>query len=377
MIIYFRRFKMKTISQLIAAAWLVLCAEMAMANSLGNSCVADLRDIDSFMHVNDSSARSIGMAHRERINEAFETGVRSALGVDSQQACEQVLRSYLNAWRPGHVGITTTNRKILEKNGNLTADSPSRPSRAPTLEILNSETIVLTFKSFNGEYKDDIEQLLSLQESALKSHPYWIIDLRENDGGNDSTYAPILPWIMSGDFIQFNAQWLATAANISANENICAITGGGPICKKMIEPVLKALRSAAHGDIIFANGESATEIIKIPHLKFAPKRVAVLADKECNSSCEQFLLAAKQSMKIKLFGRPSGGNLDYSNLRPHPLPSGERVLYYATSVSSRLPLMPIDQIGVQPDILLPAPRNSIEKAAEITKISNWLQHGIF
>ena len=39
-----------------------------------------------------------------------------------------------------------------------------------------------------------IEALLRKQRAVLLSHPNWIIDVRDNDGGADGSYAPLLPW---------------------------------------------------------------------------------------------------------------------------------------------------------------------------------------
>ena len=82
--------------------------------------------------------------------------------------------------------------------------------------------------------------------------------------------------------------------------------------------------------------------------------VSILVDDGCKSSCEEFLLAARQSFAVKLVGQHSGGTLDYSNLRPYPLPSGDRILLYAVTRSLRIPAMPVDGIGVMPDVFVPA-----------------------
>ena len=45
-----------------------------------------------------------------------------------------------------------------------------------------------------------------------------------------------------------------------------------------------------------------------------PNNIAILIDKNCASSTEEFLLMAKQSKKVKLFGHPTSGALDISTL---------------------------------------------------------------
>jgi C-terminal processing protease CtpA/Prc len=76
----------------------------------------------------------------------------------------------------------------------------------------------------------------------------------------------------------------------------------------------------------------------------------------------------RQSFNVKLVGRRSHGSLDYSNLRPRPLPSGERMLMYAISRTNRLPGLPVDVAGVPPDIYLPEPSDKEARANEVLQV---------
>jgi len=85
-----------------------------------------------------------------------------------------------------------------------------------------------------------------------------------------------------------------------------------------------------------------------------PRRVAVLID-GAGSSGEQFILAARQSRKVTLFGRGnSAGVLDFANVVGMTTPSGRFHMYWATSRSSRLPDDPVDPHGIAPDVRIPA-----------------------
>jgi transglutaminase-like putative cysteine protease len=81
-----------------------------------------------------------------------------------------------------------------------------------------------------------------------------------------------------------------------------------------------------------------------------PALVGIIVDKKCASTTEQFLLAAKQSKKTVFFGENSGGILDYANMHFLDFPCYDWKLGYATSRTMRLPDMPVDNIGVSPDI---------------------------
>jgi C-terminal processing protease CtpA/Prc len=106
-----------------------------------------------------------------------------------------------------------------------------------------------------------------------------------------------------------------------------------------------------------------------------PLRVAILIDGGCGSSCEQFALEARQSFSVKLIGQRTFGSLDYSNLRPHDLPSGRRRLWYATTRSTRIPGLMVDVAGVPPDIYLPIEAGDDAKYEEVLRVQSWLEGG--
>jgi C-terminal processing protease CtpA/Prc len=85
-----------------------------------------------------------------------------------------------------------------------------------------------------------------------------------------------------------------------------------------------------------------------------PRRVAVLVAGLCASSCEQFVLDARQSRKVTVIGKQNtAGMVDYGNTRREVLPSGVRQIFMPTSRSRRLPDRPMDYKGVAPDVIVP------------------------
>jgi len=80
-----------------------------------------------------------------------------------------------------------------------------------------------------------------------------------------------------------------------------------------------------------------------------PKNVGIIINRECASSAEQFLLNARQSEKVKLFGVNTWGCLDISNMIFAVSPCEEFTLGYGMSRSKRIPEQAIDEIGISPD----------------------------
>jgi C-terminal processing protease CtpA/Prc len=99
----------------------------------------------------------------------------------------------------------------------------------------------------------------------------------------------------------------------------------------------------------FVNLDDAINVETFDTVQPFPSNVAVLIDENNGSTAEQFLLAAKQSKKVKLFGRTTAGVLDISNMHQATSPSGHYTLHYGLSKSLRIPHMAIDDKGIQPD----------------------------
>lgn len=335
-------------------------------------CGADLEAIAAFLPVNDAGARDHLASHGERIEQALRQARVDAARAGDAAACDAVLDAYLAAWRPGHLSVShlgaTGSAAAQQKPG--AAGDP----RLPSLKVLGKDTVLLVIPSFKDSYAAAVRALVRDNRAQLESHRNWIVDLRDNGGGADLTYAPLLPWLLDGDYPTHRTEFLVTPANIKAQEEICQRSAEQQACSEMIAPILKKMRAAPNGSMVLGGEARVTfEGIGKPEPR-APAKVAVLVDRGCGSTCEQFLLSVRTGYRVKLVGRPSAGVIDVSNLRPHPLPSG-RVLKYGTTRSTRAADMRIDTIGIPPDILLPRPVDEAGKAQEVAQVARWLETG--
>jgi C-terminal processing protease CtpA/Prc len=136
------------------------------------------------------------------------------------------------------------------------------------------------------------------------------------------------------------------------------------------------MRKGALGTYVAMEDSGAMVFKRVKPLEpHRPSRVAILIDGGCGSSCEEFVLEARQSFNVKLIGQHTYGSLDYSNLVPHDLPSGRRRLFYATTRSARVPGLMVDVAGVQPDIYLPVEKGEDAKNEEARRVQSWLEGG--
>ncbi len=365
------------------ACAILLAATQCQAASVAEDCRRDLDALPAFLLENDTGAKDElaqwGQAH---FDAAMAKARQDAETAQDADACKKVLNAYLKNWRRGHLNVTDVPQAKPAAATPVTQQSAAPAAKSalpktPSLQIASAKTLVLTIPSFGGPYREPLIALLKQHRKALLSHPYWIIDVRGNGGGDDESFYPLLPWITTGEWATAGAAWLVTPTNIEGQGRVCEIfSPGDPVCKAFMDKAIARMKGAAPGT--YVQQQDGPPIIFDRAEKLEPRRpsrVVILTDRGCGSTCEEFLLAARQSLSVKLVGRSSYGTLDYSNLRPYDLPSGARRLFYATSRSNRLPDFQVDVAGVQPDIYLPLPADDAGKKEELVKVQRWIEGG--
>ncbi|WP_417069653.1 S41 family peptidase [Niveibacterium terrae] len=348
---------------------LVISASLPVrAETMREACAKDLQDLPGFMLENDAGGRD---RYQERGAAFFDAALAQAraelAGVESDASCEKLLRGYLRNWRFGHLVLNSTDP--ARKSGQV-------PAEKPELSFLSTQTVAIRLPSFDPANRDPLIQLLNQNAKRLASTPNWIIDVRGNDGGSDWSYDDLLPWIIGNETVEVADSWLVTPANTEAQRRVCDRGPDDLVCQRFMTAALERMAGRASGTFVTQeDGPKVKFLAPSPHPYPRAQRVAVLVDRGCVSSCEEFLLKLRQSFNVKLIGQRSHGALDYSNLRPHALPSGRRVLRYATSRSERLPDMPVDAAGVMPDIFLPPPQDEAQTRALVSRVQHWLEGG--
>lgn len=366
---------MKLISALVFISSVCINVNAHAYNS--SDCVQDLQSLPDFLLKNDTGAPAhLAQKGQAHFDAALSDALAEANKSDDLTQCKAVLQNYLRAWRHGHLAVVTVEQPSEQQ---ATVEKPQKTQanpNDPVFEQLSEHTALLRISSFGPRYKKPLETLLKNHHEQLAKSRNWIIDVRKNGGGADSTYAPLLPWMMTDGWLEVGTEWLVTPTNIKAQQAICErYMAGDQSCIDQMNPIIHAMEAAPTGT--YVKGED--EAIRFQTVdKLEPKRpqkIAVLTGRHCGSSCEQFLLTARQSFNVKLAGQRSYGSLDYSNLRPHLLPSKQFEVYYATSRSLRLPEMPVDIQGVIPDIYLEQPKDTEQANEQIEQVRTWLEGG--
>lgn len=210
-----------------------------------------------------------------------------------------------------------------------------------TYQPIDKSTYYLGIPAFNvNEKKFDSLIVNKIIPEILDSKTkHLIIDLRNNTGGNGSfLFLTRLiydkPFAIPGDFIY------ATPTMVSKYQ---ILADGGSAYHKMMLPKLIANIGG------FVQRDSLH--VKMSKIYDYPQKVSIIVNENCGSSTEYFLLIAKHSSKVKIFGRHTSGTLDYSELfSSEKLSCAEYSYMRPTSKAFYADARPIDNKGILPDV---------------------------
>jgi hypothetical protein len=232
---------------------------------------------------------------------------------------------------------------------------PNGRNTYPVALYLDDSTYYLRISSF---YSNTGNEFVQKHWNEIMSRPNLIIDIRNNGGGQDNYYEELAKLIYTKPVETKGVEWYASKGNIEYFED--AMKKGeirnGEEGMKWTEALVGAMKKNIGGFVTHPYSLNDIPIGKKDTIYSMPRKVGIIINGGNASSAEQFLLAARQSDKVILFGNcNTAGVLDYSNITPNPLPSNNYQLWCPMTRSKRLPGNPIDNIGIAPDVIIPFP----------------------
>ncbi|WP_438863960.1 S41 family peptidase [Neptunicella sp.] len=224
-----------------------------------------------------------------------------------------------------------------------------RNANAPMFEKISENVLLFRIPSFDFSNKQKIDDLIEANMSSISSSSTLIIDIRNNGGGSDSTYNGLLPLLYTNPIRIVGVEYKSTPLNNRRMQDMVDGKYGRDVVD-WAKKNLKTLQSKL-GEFVMLE-KSKISVTRFDQVLSNPKNIAILINENNASSAEQFLLEAKQSTKVKLFGKTTSGILDISNTYHVTSPSQRLTLFYSLSRSLRIPDITIDGIGIQPDYYL-------------------------
>lgn len=233
------------------------------------------------------------------------------------------------------------------------AEYPNGRNTYPVMLYLSDSTYYLRISSFNNDIGNDF---VINHWDEITSRPNLIIDIRNNPGGQDNYYSELVKLVYTKPYESKGVEWYASEGNIKVFED--AIKNGNlkDGTEEITQCLVDAMKENIGRFIMHPMYDQNDRLIERDTIYPMPRNIGIIINEGNASAAEQFLLTARNSDKVILFGNSNtGGVLDYSNVTSRPLPSNKYELWCPMTRSRRLPENPIDNIGISPDITIPFP----------------------
>lgn len=238
---------------------------------------------------------------------------------------------------------------------------------APSLTFKDGAAI-FTFPSFENNSEEQTTYLLKKHEEQLSKAAHWVIDLRNNSGGNYKVGMQLMKYLYTQPYVQYNSEMRMTPLNLDLWFRTYVKSSYDQLdaeAKKTWDAEMEVMKSN-YGKNYNASGKLADTISMDAVLPY-PQKVALLINRNTVSSGELFTLLARQSKKVTVMGENSGGMMDYGN-----------VVTFKTvcpSIALKMPInrqlwledfFSVDKAGIKPEVALIG-NNWVEEALKRIK----------
>lgn len=259
-----------------------------------------------------------------------------------------------------HMPPTTWGRRTDAANG----FDPERP-RSPSFVLISNRVALLTIPSFSPEHRETLAGLLMEHDQAIRARELLILDLRGNEGGSSTIGFQLLePYYGALQLEPFDGPRPHPGAISSPRmlrhysamrDQLPADSDARPIFDGFI-----ARMEEAPGTVVpfFDNADISAGFYTrgAPQaVHEAPPRVAILVDRHSVSAAEAFVIEARRSGRVTIYGEPTGRSIDYQNVVMFTVGEGplRHFLGLPTMASSdELPARGFNRTGVLVDVAL-------------------------
>jgi hypothetical protein len=239
-------------------------------------------------------------------------------------------------------------------NVHLAATAPAFPdvtAQGSYFRLLSDSLGYLRISSMRVSDYDAIDSVLNANDEHIRKDNRLIIDIRGCDSGSYKIAERLRPILYTQPVRIIGEDFFATPDNLAAWRQLLeAQTNQLP--DEYVEQLKEVLQQSAglQGRLV-SMGPDENMILPTPLL--LPEKVAILIDGTCREAAELFLLEAKQSQKVKLFGSATAGVSDYGHATNVKFFSPNFFLSYPVTRSRRVAAKQgIDNKGIMPDFTL-------------------------
>ena len=273
----------------------------------------------------------------------------------------------------------TVTVKRMDKIFEYIVRTDVKRTERPSFECkkLADDCLYMRFGNFFDE--TEMQHFLADYKGEIETSQYLIIDVRENLGGSDTVFLPLLkyclrendnlcgkPIFTSAEEILFTERNVEN--RIKLYKSYFERAESEEVRRYFEKRIEEQINNKGKG---FVQMEADSFLFAVSG-SLLPEKIIVLTDYDCASSGESFVEIVSKLDKVTVIGRPTMGICDYSNLAYFDF--GEYVLHYPTSRS-----MAIDEgrgtrgHGLLPDIFIHWSPKHIHEDIDITIALNLLR----
>lgn len=223
------------------------------------------------------------------------------------------------------------------------------PDSDITFLFPNDSTAILFLGSFGNQYEAMVDSLMITHKKDLEQRPYWIIDISYNGGGGTGTYKSLIPYLFTNNIKRSGSYYRLSKDNIEMMEAFLQANPTLPAGVNSFFSNLITTGKKKAGSWYFEPGK----IFTYSNVQPNPRHVGVLVSTKTASSGEIFVMDAKQSKKVTIFGTRTQGMVDYGDGFKHTIGCDSLTVSIPTRKSEYLKHFGYEKIGLSPDVKLP------------------------
>ncbi|PSK90862.1 S41 family peptidase [Taibaiella chishuiensis] len=237
-------------------------------------------------------------------------------------------------------------------------------------KLLDKDNYLLTMSDFQKPSIELVDSIIKKDFEIIKSTKNLILDIRDNSGGTVRTYRPLYQFVYTNPIVAIGAYTkYSKDYSEQMKESLERLRNSPKIDSTILKYREDQLRKSKGniGKFVHEPGDT----LVMDSVMAYPKNIAIIMNYAVESAGEMMVLDFKQSKKVKTFGEPTMGAVDYLNTYNTMLPSGKYTLILATT-KREIPSgqSHLDKTGIQPDVPL---QDSVPDWVEFVK--NYYKNG--
>lgn len=227
-------------------------------------------------------------------------------------------------------------------------DTKKEFSFIPELKIIDSNNVLIRMPDFGGYNVKIYDSIIAANEDIITKTKNLILDIRNNGGGTSGSFKSLVPYVCTNPIIRGGGYQLCSEEIITDAKNDMQeyIKLKDTATIEIFEKYIKEMENNKN-KLRFVNPDTLDCEPKPNNIK----NIAIIINHGCRSAAELMILWFKQSKKVKVFGEPTAGAVDYLDMLTYTLPTTGYTLWVATV--KRLLTKEngkYDNIGIRPDI---------------------------